>query len=211
MTEAVTSVTPGSGNDIGMMLVTNLNGVAVTSRRVQRIIQTFRTADNTAVDPALGAGAATPGTQRVVIASDQVAFGVTVAGVSTAAKQDTIITHVDGIEGLLGTANGYLQAIAGGGSQLYDVTELSGVAVTANATVVEVFPANPNRKDAVCQNTSKTGYVWFHDDGDVSIGGAGCTLIGPLGSYFSMSKGRITCIKDTGSADCLVTAQEGVE
>lgn len=44
--------------------------------------------------------------EPVVLASDQASIPVTVSGVATSAKQDTIIGHVDGIEGLLTTIDG---------------------------------------------------------------------------------------------------------
>lgn len=48
----------------------------------------------------------------VVLASDQGTLPVSVSGVATAAKQDTIIGHVDGIEGLLTTIDGDTGALA---------------------------------------------------------------------------------------------------
>ena len=51
--------------------------------------------------------------EPVVIASDQSAVPVTVSGVATSAKQDTIIGHVDGIETLIGTTNTTLSTIDG--------------------------------------------------------------------------------------------------
>lgn len=49
--------------------------------------------------------------EPVVIASDQASIPVTVSGVATSAKQDTIIGHIDGVETLIGTTNSTLTTI----------------------------------------------------------------------------------------------------
>ena len=97
-------------------------------------------------------------------------------------------------------------AVAPGGT-IYDPANLANIGQLVGG-LTTLAEANAARKEAWFQNTSKTGYVWVSDKGDATVGGPGCTLLGPLQPYFSASKGKITAIKDTGSPDCLVTGQD---
>lgn len=76
------------------------------------------------------------GSLPVTIASDQSALPVTISGVSTAAKQDTIIGHVDGIETLLGTIDADTGNIATSTTDLPNVIGTDGSAGPSKAISV---------------------------------------------------------------------------
>lgn len=84
--------------------VTNLNGGTATPQHVQRILLAFRTGDGTAVD--------IPGDAANGVDVD-VTRSALPTGASTSTKQDTMIGHLDGVEGLLSAISGATDGVEG--------------------------------------------------------------------------------------------------
>lgn len=84
-------------------------------------------------------------------------------GASTEAKQDTIIGHVNGIEGLQNTTNSTLAGIADNqtnGNQLTQVTDTVGAAITYQAAGADGVSNTANRVPVVAAGQTFNGTTW---------------------------------------------------
>jgi hypothetical protein len=118
---------PGTGGAVvSTEEVTTLNGGSVAAQHVTRMLLAYRTSDGVAVDLT---GDTTNGLDVDVTRS------ALPTGASTSAKQDTMIGHLDGVEGLLTTIDADTSALAGA---------VAGTEVQVDVLTLPALPAGKN-------------------------------------------------------------------
>ena len=153
----------------------------------------------------------------VVLASDQASIPVTVSGVSTAAKQDTIIGHVDGIETVLGTMDTDTGAIATSVASLDTKAPALGQALAAGSvpvvlTAAQVTTLTPPAAITGYATSAKQDTIIGHVDG---IEASLTTVAGAVAGT-EMQVDIVTSALPTGAAtsakqDTIIGHVDGIE
>lgn len=189
------AITAGSGTTVSTEEVSTLNGAAATPQHVQRMLAAIRTADGTAID--------LPGDVTNGLDVD-VTRSVLPTGAATSAKQDTMIGHLDGVEGLLTT----IDADTGNLGGILTAVQRLDDAISGSEMQVDVVGALPAGTNAIGKLAPNSGV----DIGDVDVASiaAGSNLIGNVGISPRTSGGLTAfCNPDLDEADVTVKASAG--
>lgn len=209
-TAAIGKLAANSGVDIGDVDVTScaLPTGAATSAKQDTEIASLASIDGKL--PALGQALAAASVPVILPAATITTLTppAAITGFATSAKQDTIIGHVDGIEGLLTTIDGDTGTIATEVAGLLTDTELRATPVPVSGTVTANLSATDNAVlDAIEADTTTLAGAVSGTEMQVDVVAAlpaGTNAIGKLAANSGVDIGDVTLTAGTAAIGTLL-------